>query len=397
VWAEIDLEAVAHNVGVMRRISAPARLCAVVKADAYGHGDVDVARAAMEAGASWLAVALVEEGMRLRQAGISAPVLLLSEPPLDAMSDTVGARLTPTLYTLEGVAALSDAAAALRGTADGPVAVHVKVDTGMHRVGVNPEGAADLVAAVTAAEHLHLQGLWTHLAVADERSDDAVSFTAGQLRRFDEVRAELARGGVVPDLLHAANSAGALAHPAARLDMVRCGITLYGEPPAPALAPMLASAGSELRPVLSLRARVAMVRDLRAGERLSYGRVAALPHDARVATIPIGYADGVPRQLFSGGGTVLIGGRRCPLAGTVTMDQIIVDCGPGAAVAPGDDVVLIGRQGVEQLSAGDWAETIGTISYEVLCGIGARVPRLVIGERGPAATPVAAAAGEEGS
>jgi alanine racemase len=379
VWAEIDLDALAHNVALLRRVSAPARLCAVVKADAYGHGALPVAHAALEAGADWLAVALVEEGVALRDAGVEAPVLLLSEPPPDALAEALAAGLTPTLYTADGVAA---AAGAARGR-PGSVGVHLKVDTGMHRVGADPADAADLGSMIDAEPGLRLQGLWTHLAVADDLSPGSVAFTAGQLARLEDTRAELAGRGVVPDLVHAANSAGAIAHRAARLDLVRCGIALYGEPPAPEFAAVLAddTVGGRLRPVLSLRARVSFVRDLPAGERVSYGLVSPLPDASRVATVPIGYADGVPRQFFTGGGTVLIGGRRCPVAGTVTMDQIVVECGSGAQVAAGDEVVLIGRQGVDELTAGDWAQVIGTISYEVLSGIGPRVPRVVVGGR----------------
>ncbi len=277
VWAEVDLGALAHNVRLCAGSAPPARLCAVVKADGYGHGAVAVARAALGAGADWLAVALVEEGVALRDAGIDAPVLLLSEPPPDALADAVAAGLVPTLYTLEGVAA---AAAAARGR-PAPLRVHVKVDTGMHRVGADVDLVPELVATLVRTPALHLEGLWTHLAVADERTPDAVAFTNHQLQLFEDVRADLARAGVVADMVHAANSAGAIAHPASRLDLVRCGIALYGEAPSAALEPLLEDDGDEgrgggLRPVLSLRARVSLVRDLDAGERLSYGRVTPL-------------------------------------------------------------------------------------------------------------------------
>jgi alanine racemase len=375
VWAEIDLGAVRHNVGLLRALAGPAGLCAVVKADGYGHGAPAVARAALEAGAESLAVALVEEGVVLREAGIEAPILLLSEPPPAAMAEAVARRLTPTVYSPEGVAAVAAAA----GEDGPPVPVHLKVDTGMHRVGADPADLPALARAVESSPRLHLAALWTHLAVADGPGAEDRAFTADQLGRLEEARAGLVAAGIEVPLVHAANSAGAIAHPAARLGLVRCGIALYGVLPAPGFAPLVAEAsgGGELRPVLSWKARVSHVRRLPAGARPSYGRPLPLAGETLVATVPVGYADGVPRQFFTGGGTVLVGGRRRPLAGTVTMDQILVDCGPEGPVEVGDEVVLIGRQGEGVLTAWDWAESLGTIGYEVLCGIGTRVPRVL--------------------
>ena len=351
----------------------------MVKADAYGHGAVPVAAAAIEAGARWLGVALVEEGVTLRDAGIDAPVLVLSEPTAEAMGEVVGRGLTPTLYTGDGVAALS-AAAAAAGTA---VDVHLKVDTGMHRVGADPADVVDLARAVDAAPGLRFAALWSHLAVADGTDDEERAFTDEQLRLLRATRAALAAAGLDPPMVHMANSAGAIAHPGARLDMVRCGIALYGVVPMPAIGPVLAhdpavSGGELLRPVLSLRSAVSFVRPLDAGERPSYGRRRPLPDRSLVVTVPIGYADGVPRRYFTAGGTVLIGGRRRPLAGMVTMDQIVVDCGADAAVAVGDEVVLIGSQGTQALTVWDWATALGTIGNEVLTEIGVRVPRVVV-------------------
>ncbi len=368
-WAEVDLGAVRHNASVLTRVVAPARLCAVVKASGYGHGSVDVARAALEGGASWLAVALVEEGAVLRSHGIGEPVLLLSEPPAAAMDDVVALRLTPTVYTHNGVEAAAKAVASAGPTE--PLAVHVKVDTGMHRVGATADGAVSVVRAVTEHPELRLGGVWTHLAVADEPGNP---FTAEQCARLARVVDELARLGLRPPLVHAANSAGALAHPACRHDLVRCGIALYGVAPSPALeanGPV-----AELRPALSLRARVSFVKRVDAGEAVSYGLRRPLAEAATVATVPVGYADGVPWRLGVCGGEVLIGGRRCPLAGSVTMDQILVDCGDDRQVLAGDEVVLLGRQGSEQITAWDWASLTGTIAYEILCGIGPRVPKV---------------------
>ena len=378
-WAEIDLAAVRHNARLLKRLAAPAALCAVVKADAYGHGSVPVARAALEGGAAWLAVALVEEGVILRDAGIVAPVLVLSEPTPEAMAVVVERGLTPTLYTPHG----ADAAARAAAAAATVLEVHVKVDTGMHRVGAHPADVASLVGAVDAAPSLHFAALWTHLAVADGAADEDRVFTAEQLSVFDATRVSLASAGFDPPMVHAANSAGVIAFPTARLDMVRCGIALYGVVPTPAMGPVLsddpALAGAELlRPVLSLRSTVSLVRPLGAGERPSYGRRLPLAERSLVATVPIGYADGVPRRYCAAGGTVLIGGRRCPLAGTVTMDQIVVDCGSDADVSVGDEVVLIGRQATASLTVQDWADVLGTIGNEVLTEIGSRVPRVVV-------------------
>ncbi len=382
VWATVDLDAVRHNAGLLRHLIGTAELCAVVKADAYGHGDVPVARAALEGGATWLAVALVEEGVALRQAGIDAPILLLSEPPPEGMAEAVDRRLVPTVYTVDGLESLSKVVAA--GGLP-PVAVQLKVDTGMHRVGADPADVPSLADAIAADPRLELGAVWTHLAVAEGDSPDDRRFTALQLQRFDATLGVLAAAGHRPPMTHVANSAGTIGWPEARRDLVRCGIALYGVAPTPAQAAELSEAtgGIRLQPVLSLHSRVTYVRDLEAGERLSYGLRRPLDVRSTVATIPIGYADGVPRRLFDQGGEVLIGGVRRPLAGAVTMDQIVVDCGPvgSAPVEVGDAVVLLGNQGTDQITAIEWADLLGTISYEVLCDIGPRVPRLVQGDR----------------
>jgi alanine racemase len=383
VWAEIDLDAVRHNASVLGQIAAPAALCAVVKADAYGHGAVPVARAALEGGATWLAVATPDEGAALRGAGIGAPVLVLSEAPPEAMDVVASHGLTSTVYSRPGVEALARASARAGVVTD----VHVKVDTGMHRVGAEPSEVVALVRTVTASPSLRFAALWTHFAVADGVTDEDRCFTRTQIGGLGDARDALVAAGLRPPILHAANSAGAIAYPGSRFDMVRCGIALYGVSPFPVVDPVLsdveASTGAHaLAPVLTLRAKVAMVRRLDAHERPSYGRLYGLPEASTVATIPLGYADGVPRRYFTRGGTVLVGGRRRPLAGMVTMDQIVVDCGSTDDVAAGDDVVLIGAQGDESLTASDWADVLDTIAHEVLCGIGPRVARVVVDGKG---------------
>ena len=354
-WVEVDLSAIAHNASVLSDEVAPSALCAVVKADADGHGDVPVAEAALSGGAEWLAVALVEEGARLREAGIEAPILVLSEPMAQDVPAIVEWDLTPTAYSTGFVDAL-DATGA-------PIAVHVKVDTGMHRVGAATPDAIEVASRVTNAVNLRLEGLWTHLAVAEEDAE----FTKRQVEMLAAVATRLRGAGMAPEIVHAANSAGALGYPEARLDMVRCGIALYGLDPGPGF-------DVDLRPAMAVKSQVSHLKHLPVGTRPSYGRVRPLPGDSTVATVPIGYADGIARRLGKTAGEVLIGGKRYPFAGTVTMDFVVVDCGD-ADVEVGDEVVLLGRQGDDEISADEWADRLDTINYEIVCDFGPRLPR----------------------
>ncbi len=375
-WAEVALDAVAATVAAMAAVAAPAVLCAVVKADGYGHGAVPVARTALAAGAAWLAVAMTGEAAPLRAAGIDAPILVLSEPSPAELPDAVDLDLCTTVYTIAGIEALARAVA--RAGAP-PLAVHLKVDTGMHRVGADPADVPGLAGAVAERPELVLEGLWTHCAVADEPGHP---FTTVQAGRFDAVVAQLTAAGVAPPMLHVANSAATLDRPGLRHDLVRCGITLYGLDPSPALHGRV-----PLLPALALKAEVSMVRVVPAGEGVSYGLRRPCASDTVVATVPLGYADGVPRRLSEVGAEVLVGGRRRPLAGTVTMDQLLVDCGPpgaGTAVRPGDEVVLIGEQAGERVAVAEWADRLGTIPYEVVCAISTRVPRRYLGPTGSA-------------
>lgn len=371
-WAEIDLEALRHNARVLKAEIGDAALCAVVKADGYGHGALSAAQAFLEGGADWLAVAIVDEGLELRDAGIDAPILLLSEPPEVSMDAALEASLTPTLSTIAGIHAAGEAARRHHDV----LGVHIKVDTGMHRMGVDPSQLDALLDALEAEPVLELEGLWTHLAVADEDAVDADAFTALQVERFDAALEHIRARGLDPALCHIANSAGTLRLSDVRRQMVRCGIALYGELPTSAVE----AAGRDLglRPAMTIKAEVTAVRSLKQGDRPSYGRRRALPAPATVATVPIGYADGFPRALFANGAEVLIRGQRFKLAGQVTMDQIVVDV-DSVPVEVGDEVVLLGAQGAEHITAGEWADRLGTISYEVLCGIGPRVPRRALG------------------
>ena len=353
-YAEIDLEAIRHNALQLIQLIAPAELCAVVKADGYGHGDVPVASAALEAGATRLAVALVEEGIRLREGGIDAPILILSEPDLESIDSLAAWDLTPTVYSSQFVAALADSGRRL--------GVHVKVDTGMHRVGVDPLAAPSVFQAVAGAKNLTLEGVFTHFPVADEDAD----FTNGQIESFREAVASLD----VP-FVHMANSAGAILFPDSRGDFCRVGLSLYGLHPADTTRGLI-----DLRPAMRVVSRVAYLRPLPAGSRPSYGRIRSLSSPGPVATIPIGYADGYARRLTERG-SVLIGGRRHPFAGMVTMDQMVVAVDDTVEV--GDEVVLVGDQGTGTITVDELAEILGTITHEVVCSFGPRIPRRYVG------------------
>jgi alanine racemase len=354
-WVDVDLDAIRHNARVLKPETA--ELMAVVKANGYGHGDVEVAKAAIDAGASWAGVALVEEGLRLRAAGVEAPILVLSELPPGSEAVALAHRLTPTLASDGGLERL---AAAARGS----VPVHVKVDTGMHRLGVWPPEETPGFARRVQDAGLEVEGLFTHFARSEE---DAVT-TEGQLSRFLETAEAVRSGGVSPRVLHAANSGATILHPKSHLGLVRPGIALYGIEPAPGIGTHLG-----LRPALSWRSRVSALRRLAAEEAVSYGHRYRLGRGAWVATVPVGYADGYPRQLTNLG-SVLIGGQRHPIAGTVTMDQLLVDCGD-AEVQVGEEVVLIGHQGTESIEADALGRLFGTIGYEIVSRIGDRVPR----------------------
>ena len=362
-WADIDLDAIGHNIQQIDRLVGEATVCAVVKADGYGHGALATARAAIDAGATWVAVATVEEGKALRTSGLTVPILLLSEPAPNEMIEVVAADLTPSVYSGEGLAA-AEAAASHRGVI---LNVHVKINTGMNRVGADPSDTVLLVQAIVDKPSLHLQGLWTHCAVADEIDDP---FTNVQLDVFDDTVAAVRAAGHEVPMVHAANSAAALAFPRSRYDMVRVGIATYGVPPSEDLAGVVS-----LQPAMTIRSAVSMVKKIEAGARVSYGLRWEASETTTIATVPIGYADGIRRRTSAAGGVVLVGGRRCPMVGTVTMDQLMVDCGPDATVKAGDEVILVGVQGDDAITANEIAGWLDTIGYEVVCDVESRVPR----------------------
>lgn len=356
-WAEVDLGAIRTNTAAIRARAEPAAVMAVVKADGYGHGALPAAVAALDAGADGVAVALVEEGVALRAGGVRAAILVLAEAHATSVVDALGAGLELTVATRDAIDAIARNAG--QGTR-----VHLKVDTGMHRAG------ADIADAVRLARHvrdagLSLAAVWTHLATADEPDHP---WSATQLDRAERTLAEMRAAGLDWERTHVANSAGALFHPRARHDVVRAGISLYGVAPGPDRDPGLA-----LRPALSLHSRIAAVRSIEPGEAVSYGARWSAVRATRIATVPIGYADGVPRRLGLVGGEVLVRGRRRPIRGVVTMDQLMIEVDTDVVV--GDAVVLLGTQGRETIGAWDWARPLDTIAYEILTGIGPRVPR----------------------
>ena len=363
-WAEVHTGLISHNVAIVAQRTAPVQVWAVVKANGYGHGAIQVANAALAGGATGLCVAIVDEGVALRRAGITAPILLLSEQPAELADLIVGYQLTPTVTTTRAAAVFAASAAA----ADQTIKVHIKVDTGMHRVGVAPNETVSLASFVSSYESLSIEGVYTHFAVADDPSHPA---NAAQLSAFNTVLEDLSSRGINPPLVHAANSAAALANEPSRFTMVRLGIAMYGLRPGAGVADLCAG----LIPAMSLKARVSAVRWVEAGEAVSYGLVHPLTKGSLIATVPIGYADGVPRALGRTNIQVLLNGVPRTIAGTITMDQLMIDCESDSSVMVGDEVVLIGKQGEQSVTADDWAEALGTIGYEIVCGISPRIFR----------------------
>ena len=363
-WAEVHTGLISHNVAIVAQRIAPVQVWAVVKANGYGHGAIQVANAALAGGATGLCVAIVDEGVALRRAGITAPILLLSEQPAELADLIVGYQLTPTVTTTRGAAVLAAAASA----ADQTIKVHIKVDTGMHRVGVAPNEVVSLASFISSYESLTIEGVYTHFAVADDPSHPA---NASQLSAFNAVLDGLSSRGINPPLVHAANSAAALANEPSRFTMVRLGIAMYGLRPGPGVAELCAG----LIPAMSIKARVSAVRWVEPGDAVSYGLVRPLTKGSLIATVPIGYADGVPRALGRTNIQVLLNGVPRSFAGTITMDQLMIDCESDSSVMVGDEVVLIGKQGEHSVTADDWAEALGTIGYEIVCGISPRIFR----------------------
>ncbi|GAB4573746.1 MAG: alanine racemase [Anaerolineae bacterium] len=362
-WIEVDLDAIAHNVRQVQAHVGPAvQVMAVVKANAYGHGAVPVALTALAAGAARLAVARAAEGLALRAAGITAPILVLGYTLPQEVPDALRAGLTLTVTERDVAQRVAETAQTL-GHA---VAVHVKLDTGMGRYGLLPDEAPEFITWLAGLPGIKLEGVFTHFAVAD-LADKA--YTRQQFAHYVAVLDALRGQGIDVPLRHVANSAATLDLPEMHLDAVRLGIALYGLRPSSEVSPAV-----DLHPALALKSHVARVRTLPAGASISYGRTFITPRAMPVALVPVGYGDGYHR-LLSNRGQVLINGRRCPIVGRVCMDQFVVDISGAGSVAVGDEVVLIGTQGGAAITADEVAAWAETINYEVVTALTARLPR----------------------
>ncbi|MDR2514698.1 MAG: alanine racemase [Christensenellaceae bacterium] len=358
----VDLRAIEHNVRALAT-ATQTRLMAVVKGDGYGHGALPVARAALQAGAQALGVALVEEGLALRAGGVDAPILVLGQSLEKGLFEGMKAGLSLCLSNEESVQALVSAAKALRVS---PKA-HLKIDTGMGRIGFRSAGEAVAAYEAAAKGGVTVEAAFTHFATADMQ--DGAAYLRGQLARFDEALLALRRAGF-SGFAHAANSAAAILYPESRYDMVRPGIALYGGQIG------WAGDGIGLRPALTWKAPVVQIKRLKKGESLSYGRRYIAPEERLIATLPVGYADGYRRSMF-GRAEVLLKGRRAPVLGTICMDQIMADVSAIPGVKLGDEAALLGAQGEERITGAQMARWAGeTIDYEIFCGISARVPRV---------------------
>jgi alanine racemase len=364
--ARIDATAIAHNLErVQQHVGVGVRVLAVVKADAYGHGAAIAARALAHAGAWGLAVSLVEEGVELREAEVHVPIVVLGGVPPASAEVIVHRRLTPVVWTCEHLELL---AAAVRRSGARPLPVHVKVDTGMSRLGVLPRDLPPVVDwfARDAGQSLVLQGVMTHLAAADDMADELT--TKRQLSAFEDVVRTFGVRGLEPTFKHAANSAALVRFASSHLDMVRPGIALYGAGSCPEVQL------PDLRPAMRVVSRVLAIRELPAGVRVSYGGRDRLDRDSRLAVVPVGYADGYPRNM-SGQAQMLVRGHRCRVVGNITMDTSMLDVTDIPGVRVGEEVTLLGRHGGGEIGIHEMAGWAGTISYEVTCGISKRVPR----------------------
>jgi len=372
-WAEISLSNLAHNLQVITKNLKPnTRLMGIVKADAYGHGAPPVAHALVNGGVGELGVAICEEGITLRESGITVPILVMGFTPEPLLHEVVHLNLTQTVFSKSGALLLAAQAARLNTRA----AVHIKIDTGMSRLGFLPNvESVQNICEIASNPNINVTGIYTHLATSDEPGS---GFMFEQLSRFKWVLDELNKRGLDIPQKHISNS-GAFSHICTSedygdfyLDSVRVGIMLYGYPPSAEMADTCAPLG--LRPVMRLMSRISMVKELDAGVGISYGHIYKTTRKSTIAVLPIGYADGYPRRL-SRGGRVLVNGHFAPIAGAICMDQCMVDITDAPNVNPDDPVIMMGEAGI---CADNLAEIVGTISYEILCGIGKRVPRIYV-------------------
>lgn len=367
-WAEIDLDALRHNVrAIRRRVGNQTQIMGIVKANAYGHGLVRVAQELVQNGVEQLGVAFVEEGIELRQNGISVPILVLGGIIGDQVEQFLRHDLTITASSTLKLELIEEAAQRLGKRAQ----IHVKIDTGMERLGVHYYSAEELLERVVASKWCDLCGVFSHLATSESADK---SFTELQLERFHRVLDWFERNGIAAPTRHIANSGAILNHPATFLDMVRPGLMLYGVYPGEECERAV-----DLKPVLSLKTRVVFFKVTKAGATVGYGRTWTTPNDTRIVTLPVGYGDGYRRSL-SNKGEVLVRGVRAPIVGIVSMDQITVDIGQNGTAYNDDEVVLIGEQGNEKISVEKVADWMDTIPYEVLTGINTRVPRVYVND-----------------
>lgn len=370
-WVEIDLNAIRHNASVVKHSLRPGtRLMAVVKADAYGHGAVQCAKTALNSGAEYLGVATVDEAIQLREALVNAPILVLGQPPETAIPLLLAYKIMPSVYTAEFAIAYGEAADAFGSRAP----FHLKVNTGMNRIGVRYDEVVDFVRQISFHRALDMEGTFTHFATAD--CPGTIDFDR-QVKRFAEAVNALRAAGINPGIVHAANSAAAIRYPDVQLDMVRLGISLYGFYPCPEAYPLI-----ELKPAMAVKARITDVKTLPVGEGVSYGLHYRSPGAVKVCTLPIGYADGFRRGL-SGRTDVLLGGRRFHQVGNICMDQCMfeVNLRQRNDLDPqiGDEVTIVGEQGEASVTIDQMAETLGTIQHEVAIGFGcSRLPRIYV-------------------
>ena len=379
VWAQIDLKAIAHNVGELRRITQPeARLMAVVKANGYGHGAIEVAQCALKNGAATLGVARIEEGIRIREAGIQAPILIFGYTLPERTADLLEYDLTQTVYTYASARVLSQTATSLKKK----IKIHLKVDTGMGRLGLLPQNfqgdnsaalAADAIEetlAIADLDGLELEGIFTHFATADSADK---TYAEDQLDLFMNFLNRLRKAGLEPPVRHAANSAALIDMPQSHLDMVRPGIASYGLYPSDEVDKKHVS----LKPAMALKARIIHLKKVPAGFAVSYGSTHRTPTATTIATIPIGYADGLNR-LLSSSGRMLVHGQRAPIIGRVCMDLTMLDVGHIDNVRMDDEVVIFGQQGNGSITVDEIASSLNTINYEIVSTITARVPRVYL-------------------
>jgi alanine racemase len=362
----VDLAAVRHNVAAIRARAPGQALCGVVKANAYGHGLVTVGRALARAGVDWLGVALVEEGVLLREAGVTTPILVLGAALAGGYDEIVAHRLTPAIFRADQLEGLA------RAARDGRAGFHLKIDTGMARLGIAPSEIEAFVDAAARYPSLSIEGVLTHLANADLEDTET---NARQVARFEDALVRLRRRGITPRLVHVANSAGVLTCKEAHTGLVRPGLMLYG------LTPLGPRGAPELVPAMRWTTRPVQVKTVPKGTHVSYGGRFTATRDTRLATLPVGYADGYPRALGNVA-QVLIRGHRAPVVGSVCMDLCMIDVTDVAGVTPDDEVVLMGAQDGAAVTAYELAGWAGTIPYEIVCGVERRVPRVYANEAG---------------